>query len=212
MISVNTPDPKATPSLEALRAAVAAFKSASAPLTFDSSDPDPWDALLKWLNSWNCRIRYPRDGEKDLFAIGMAQWWDKYSALLPDRESSLAHLTDAEIIGAGDCFAGLVTVAVGDPAKPRTLQSTAASKALYAFRSCAFMPWDAAIANKLHRGRDGSAYVAHQRLGRAWARDLLGSTGLSEERLAESLGTPGRPLAKILDDYCYLRFTRGETL
>jgi hypothetical protein len=74
------------------------------------------------------------------------------------------------------------------------------------------MPWDDAIASKLHGARDGKAYAAHQRLGRAWAADILNSTGLSAKQLAAQLGDPERSLAKIFDDYCYLRFTRMEQL
>ena len=62
----------------------------------------------------------------------------------------------------------------------------------------------------LHGRRDADAYAAHQRLGRTWARHLLGEAGTDEETLSRHLGQPGRPLAKLLDDYCYLVFTRQE--
>jgi hypothetical protein len=45
-----------------------------------------------------------------------------------------------------------------------------------------------------------------------WATDIRQSTGLSGKQLAATLGDPGRSLAKIFDDYCYLRFTRMEQL
>jgi hypothetical protein len=32
---------------------------------------------------------------------------------------------------------------------------------------------------------------------------------MDEAELGEHLGQPGRSLAKMLDDYCYLTFTRG---
>ena len=216
MISVNTPSLEA-PSLAALRTAVARFGAASGrPFegaeSFDGADPQHCRTLLNWLNKWGCRIRTPRDGEEDIFAIGMAQWWDKYGTELPGPHTGLAGLTDAEIDSAGECFGDLMVVAAGDPVRPRTLGSTAAAKTLYAFRPRALMPWDDAIASKLHGARDGKAYAAHQRLGRAWAADLLKNTGLSERQLAAALGDPERSLAKIFDDYCYLRFTRMEQL
>ncbi len=206
-----------TPSLMALRIAGARFgPSAGRPFegaaSFDGTDPESCRTLLNWLNSWGCRIRVPRDGEVDLFAAAMGQWWRKYRRLLPRRGSTLALLTDAEIGNAGECFGALMLVQAGDPVRPRTLGPTAASKALYAFRPRALMPWDDAIAKALHGGRDAAAYAAHQRLGRAWAADLLESTGLSEAKLAATLGAHGRSLAKIFDDYCYLRFTRMEQL
>ena len=211
MIAVNTPG------LDALRTAVERFGAASGrpfegARAFDGADPESCRTLLNWLNSWGCRIRVPRDGEEDLFAAGMAQWWRKYRRLLPRQRSTLAGLSDAEIGNAGECFEALVMVQAGDPARPRMLGPTAASKALYALRPRALMPWDDAIAKALHGGRDAAAYAAHQRLGRAWAADILEQSGLSEARLAAALGDPGRSLAKIFDDYCYLRFTRMERL
>lgn len=213
MISVN----KATPSMEALRTAVARFGPASGRSfegseSFDGTDPRSCRTLLNWLNKWGCRIRTPRDGEEDVFATGMAQWWGKYGGSLPDPHTELADLTDAEIDNAGECFGDLVVVTAGNPARPRTLGPTAASKTLYAFRPRALMPWDDAIASKLHGARDAAAFAAHQRLGRVWATDIRRSTGLSGKQLAATLGDPERSLAKIFDDYCYLRFTRMEQL
>ncbi|GAB3979824.1 hypothetical protein GCM10029978_076240 [Actinoallomurus acanthiterrae] len=74
------------------------------------------------------------------------------------------------------------------------------------------MPWDEAIAQRLYGGRGPAEFVAHQRLGRSWARELLAGTGLDETGLAAALGAPGRSLSKIFDDYCYVRFTRSEPL
>jgi hypothetical protein len=111
MISVNTPSLGATPSLEGLQIAVARFGAASGrPFdgaeSFDGADPRHCRTLLNWLNKWGCRIRTPRDGEEDIFATGMAQWWGKYRTELPDPRTELAGLTDAEIDNAGECFGG----------------------------------------------------------------------------------------------------------
>jgi hypothetical protein len=205
------------PTFAALCTAVARFGAASGrPFegseSFDGADPESCRRLLNWLNKWGCRIRTPRDGEEDIFATGMAQWWGKYGNSLPHQDASLANLTDAEIDNAGECFGDLVAVQAGNPARPRTLGPTAASKTLYALRPRALMPWDDAIAKALHNARDARAFAAHQRLGRAWAADILHSVGLSEKQLAATLGDPERSLAKIFDDYCYLRFTRMEQL
>ncbi len=86
---------------------------------------------------------------------------------------------------------------------------TAAAKALYALRPRAVMPWDLMIAERLHGGRDAVAFTAHLRLGRDWARQLLRDTGWDEPRLAAELGQPGASLARLLDQYCYVRFTLG---
>lgn len=216
--TVNGVNAGDTPSLAALTAAVAAFGGSAGDIPQFAGAPfDPVVAghcrmLLSWLNAWGCRIRYPRDDEPDLFAGQMCGWWQRHGGALPPATARLADLSDAEITLAGGCFAALAAIAVGDPARPRTLGPTAAAKVLYALRPNALMPWDEAIARRLHGGRDAVAYVAHQRLGRAWARSLIDATGLAEAQLAATLGGAERPLAKILDDYCYLRFTRMEQL
>ena len=69
------------------------------------------------------------------------------------------------------------------------------------------MPWDAAIALALHGARDGDAFARHLRLGREWARALLAETGLTESNLVAAAGRPMTPLAKVLDEYCYVRIT-----
>lgn len=65
------------------------------------------------------------------------------------------------------------------------------------------MPWDAAIATRLHGGRDAAAFERHLRTGRAWARAALAESGLDEEALAAGSAGP-IPLAKVLDEYLYV--------
>ncbi|MEV0405012.1 hypothetical protein [Actinoallomurus sp. NPDC050550] len=211
------------PDLESLRAAVTAFGGftgadrASAALALataprpDLTVPAHRRALLAWLNSWGCRIRYPRPGEPDLFDLSVGAWWTRRRHALPDEDTALSALTDEAIAELGECYEDLAAAQVGSPARPRALGPTAASKLLHALRPKALMPWDEAIADHLHGARDAAAYTAHQRLGRAWATGLLAEAGVDEEELADRLGRPGRPLAKMLDDYCYLRFTRLES-
>ncbi|MFH8344256.1 hypothetical protein [Streptomyces sp. NPDC018045] len=209
----------AAPAPEALRAAVAAFTGATAAsatsLAEDArTDLDPAlrdhrRELLRWLNSWGCRLRYPRPGETDLFEAGVRDWWALWAASLPAAAGSLAELTDPQIDAVAGCFGALAAVPVGAPERPRPLGPTAASKLLYRLRPQAVMPWDEAIARRLHGARDAVAFAAHQRLGRSWARHLLATTGLDERAVASELGGAGRSLAKILDDYCYVRFTRA---
>jgi hypothetical protein len=139
----------------------------------------------------------------------LAEWWARWGVALPARAPTLAELDDAAIDALGPAYAALVAVPMSGPPRARGLGPTAATKLLYAMRPAALMPWDAAIADCLHRGRDAAAYVAHQRLGREWAIRVLAEAGLDEPALAASLGQPDRTLAKMLDDYCYLAFTRG---
>ncbi|MEU4832222.1 hypothetical protein [Streptosporangium sp. NPDC023615] len=211
--------PDAGPDLERLRAAVGAFArygaadrswerllAATGPRV-DPALPAHRRALLTWLNAWGCRLRYPREGEHDVFCAGTAAWWERRREDLPAPGVTLATLGDAGIDVLGACYAELSAMPATPGARPRSLGPTAATKLLHALRPEALMPWDAAIADALHGSRTADAYRAHLRLGREWARRLLAEAGLGEQALAAELGRPGRPLAKMLDDYCYLTFT-----
>jgi hypothetical protein len=218
------------PDLTGLRAAVARFAAYGRPdqswaallrRTEPGLDPSLEDhraALLAWLNAWGCRIRYPRPGEPNVFDAGLAAWWNESGTALPPAGISMAELDDDAVARIGEAYAGLCAMPAAALARGvRPLGPTAAAKLLHALRPQSVMPWDEAIALGLHGSRDAAAFAAHQRLGRDWARALLaeaglGATGLDESRLAEQLGRPGRPLAKMLDDYCYLVLTRSEEL
>lgn len=211
--------PDRGPDLERLRVAVgefAAYTSAERSWERLLTATGPWvdpaltahrRALLTWLNAWGCRLRYPREGEHDVFCAETGAWWERWRDRLPGRDVTLARLDDAEIDVLGECYADLASMRAAPGARPRSLGPTAATKMLHALRPRALMPWDAAIADALHGARSADAYRAHLRLGREWARRLLAEAGLGEEALAVELGRPGRPLAKMLDDYCYLVFT-----
>jgi hypothetical protein len=214
--------PAFDPDLAALRAAVVAFNGGAADRSWlalarlTAPEPDPRrpehrQALRVWLNAWGCRLRYPRPGEADLFDGNLSRWWDRHGASLVGARRSLKDLTDRQITAAGQCFEDLAAQPVAAGQAARTLGPTAASKLLHALRPAALMPWDAAIAERLHGGRDAAAYEQHQRLGRGWARRILIEAGCDEAPLATQLGRPGRTLAKMLDDYCYVVITRGPS-
>lgn len=208
------------PDLEQLRSAVARFAQLpgvdrtappeTAAPALDLMRQDHRTELLRWLNSWGCRIRYPRAGETDLFDAGIRDWATRWAGAVVPAEVTLAQLTDEDITLLGEYYGDLADLTVGTPGRSRSLGPTAAAKTLYRLRPRTFMPWDDAIAHSLHGARDAAAFMAHQQLGRSWARRLLGESGLDERALAAALGTAGRSLPKLLDDYCYMRFTRND--
>ncbi|WP_037306240.1 hypothetical protein [Amycolatopsis orientalis] len=162
--------------------------------------------LLRWLNSWGCRIRYPREGEPAPFDDGIRTWWETWGAALP--EVDLAHLTDAGIDRAAKAYEDLSGVVVSAGRTRRTLGPTAAAKALYALRPNTIMPWDAAIAAALHGTRDGAAFGRHLRLGREWAAAVIAEAGSDGDGISALVGRPVS-LAKILDEYLYVAITMG---
>jgi hypothetical protein len=171
----------------------------------DLSRADHRLMLLRWLNSWGCRIRYPREGEPAPFDTGIAAWWQSGQPLLP--QASLPLLSDADIDAAAAAYQQLAAVPVTAGPARRTLGPTAAAKALYALRPRAIMPWDAAIATTLHGRRDGAAFGRHLRLGRAWAQAVVAEAGGDENAVPALVGRPGLSLAKILDEYLYVTIT-----
>jgi len=168
-------------------------------------------ALHRWLNGWGCRIRYPRAGEPDYFDSGIRSWWRRRKQALPGVAAPLAELSDDQIELVASAYADLCAVAVAQTANGamRTLGPTAAAKSLFALRPRAVMPWDLMIATRLHGARDGDAFARHLRLGRSWARALLDGAGHDEQQLAAEVGQPSASLARLLDEYCYVRYTLG---
>lgn len=164
-------------------------------------------ALLRWLNSWGCRIRYPREGEPDRYDEQLALWWRQYGATLPSV--GLPELTDDQIDTLAAAFGALAAVQVSAGKATRTLGPTAGAKALYALRPQSVMPWDAAIAQSLHGTRDADAFGRHLRLGRSWAQAVLAEAATTQEALPELVGRPTVSLAKLLDEYLYLELTVG---
>jgi hypothetical protein len=214
------PTGRPDPDLAALTAAVVAFPGGAADRSWsvlagvtgarpDPHRPDHRRALRVWLNAWGCRLRYPKPGEDDPFDLSVTRWWGRWAGVLVGADGSLAALTDEQIVDAGRCYLDLAAAPVAQGRAARSLGPTAASKLLHALRPGSLMPWDVAIAGHLHGGRDASAYARHQRLGRCWARRILAEAGCDEAGLAQMIGRPGRTLAKMLDDYCYMVITRG---
>jgi hypothetical protein len=163
--------------------------------------------LLRWLNSWGCRIRYPREGEPAPFDAGVAAWWQEWQPALPS--ASLPDLADGDIDACAGAYAALALVEVSTGRIRRTLGPTAAAKALYALRPDAIMPWDAAIAARLHGRRDGGAFGCHLRLGRAWAAAVMAEAGADAAEIPRLVGRPSVSLAKLLDEYLYVAITMG---
>jgi hypothetical protein len=162
------------------------------------------DELFGWLNSWGCRIRRPRPGEPTPFQDNIAVWWTDWAHRLP--AIALAELSDADVEVLGAAYGSLAALPVTF-GRMRTLGPTAAAKALYALRPATVMPWDAAIAQLMYGARDHAAFAQHLRLGRDWARAVIAESGTDEPGLLAEVGRPGVSLAKVLDDYFYMRIT-----
>jgi hypothetical protein len=187
------------------------LRAATSP-KMDLARADHRHALHRWLNAWGCRIRLPREGEPDPFDVAIESWWVGERGSLRAIHEPLAQLSDRNLRRIGAAYDGLSAsiVAFDKNGKGRSLGPTAAAKALYALRPESVMPWDLAIAAHLHGARDGAAFTRHLALGRQWANSLMQESGLDEQDLLAALGRPGSTLARVLDEYCYVRYTLGR--
>jgi hypothetical protein len=213
-----------SPTVDAVRSGVRVFSESPLPdrsyevlraatgRQIDLARPDHRHALHRWLNAWGCRIRVARAGEADPFDVAIESWWERDGGALRAIRKPLAELTDRDLQRLGATFDSLNVsiVAFDKNGKSRSLGPTAAAKALYALRPRSVMPWDLAIASQLHGARDGAAFTNHLVLGRQWANSLLQESGLDETDLVAALGRPGSTLARVLDEYCFVRYTLGR--
>ncbi len=87
---------------------------------------------------------------------------------------------------------------------------TAAAKLLYALRPQAFPPWDEPIRASFERGGGGAAYVAYLRDTAAALRELAARLGVPVEQLPAVLGRPASTPAKLIDEYLWVRISRGS--
>lgn len=189
----------------------AALREATSP-EIDLSKPAHRGALHRWLNAWGCRIRTARTGEIDPFDVAIASWWMLQRDSLRAIDRPMVQLSDDELRTLGAAYDSLSAsiVAYDKTGKARSMGPTAAAKTLYALKPNSVMPWDLAIAAQLHGARDRAAFTNHLALGRCWAKSLLAESGLDEPQLVAELGCPGSSLAKVLDEYCYVRYTLGH--
>ena len=195
----ENPQEKADTSLEALRVATGGV--------LDLNSPQHRCDLLHWLNKWLCRIRYPRDGEPDLFGESLLAWHNEYPDL---PESPVAEITSADVATLAEAYSALAA----SPATPRrTIGPTASSKILFALRPDTIPPWDRRIARETVRGVTRAHFAVHLSQGQAWAAATLvdaATRGITD--VPAHVGRPASSLAKIWDEWHYLTITRAARL
>jgi hypothetical protein len=160
--------------------------------------------VLHWLNKWLCRIRYPREGEPDIFGESLTAWHVEYPGL---PESPVVGLGPAEI----DVLANAYSALAKRPATPRrTIGPTAASKILFVLRPETVPPWDRRIARRTVGGVTRTHFAAHLTQAQAWATATLADAaarGITD--VPAYVGRPTSSLAKIWDEWHYLTITRA---
>ncbi len=120
-------------------------------------------SLLKFLNSWGCRIE---KADFDGAATQIKEWYESISSKLFPTTTGLLSLTDPDFDTVEEAFKGL---ADRPACRRKTFASVPTAKVLFALRPNALMPWDNEILG--HFRLNGSARSYRQHL--LWAKERL---------------------------------------
>src|SRR5579885_802560 len=173
------------------------FRQAANPL--DLTIPDHASLLRDWLNSWGCRIvkaKLPK------FTRDAAKWARRWVETLPQQ--SLPSLTDVDMESVANAYSELRNEVMGP---------TAATKTLFALRPETAIPWDEPIRRSFNLSESKSSY--HTMLQRS-KDELAGlvanarTLGVPEPAIQDTVGSPGRTLVRLLDEYHWITITRGH--
>jgi hypothetical protein len=203
------------PSLDALASVLAvspmgaADKSVERLLEATRNKPNPSKPehaveLRVWLNAWNCRIPYPRDGV-DLLVPSLDVWWRKHRRHLKDVP--LADLDDRGLEAYANAYEELIDMPSGinNVGTVRSLAPTASSKLLWVLRQQTACPWDVGIAKAGGQGSQRDGYANHLRTARAWAQGITHeATARGIDDVLAHLGRQHSTLVRIYDEWCWM--------
>ena len=171
------------------------------------------DALLRFLRAWGCR--HLRRDDTGRSSRALASWWRRFGATLPPETAPLTDLDDEQLAALGLAYAALarspaafrasrdgdVSVSFGD---------TAAAKALFAIRPQAVPPWDEPMRKAFGWGRvNAEEYATFLAAARESLLGLAGRLRVPPSDLPAVLDRPASSPAKIVDEYLWIRITRG---
>jgi hypothetical protein len=179
----------------------------------DLSLPAHRDALLAWLRQWGCRHLRTADNARSSRAL--LAWWKRHASDIPASGATLHRLGPAAFAKAGRAHADLAARPAarrrhGDGEVDVTFGSTAAAKAMFALRPQVFPPWDEPMRSAFSwTGLDPSDYEAFLYMSKDALEGLARRAGVPVSRLPEHLGRPDSTPARIVDEYLWMRLTRG---
>jgi hypothetical protein len=170
-------------------------------------------AAIGWLRSWGCRHLRRADTPKTSEAL--RTWWEDWGAQLPGHRETLTGLGPAELVLAGQAYGALrATPAASRNVKGRevdvTFGDTAAAKLLFALRPQVFPPWDESIRLAFGRPGGADAYARLLRLSATALDGLAARLAVGVSGLPEILGRPGSSPPKLVDEFLFIRITRGS--
>ncbi len=163
----------------------------------DLHNPQHAQLLLKWLNSWNSRLKDAWFPDEEL-----RQWQDEWLSKLPVRD--LARLQSGDLDALVRAYEALVQIGHIGP--------TIASKIPFAACQHAAMMWDAPIREAFGGGgHDGYRGLLEQSQREAKALiDDADRCGVTVQEIVRAADAP--TLAKVLDAYHWITITRGHVI
>lgn len=173
-------------------------------------------ALLVWLNKWGCR-QFTVD-QHDLASDQIRSWHEQHLFALPSDDLDLWRSTDADLENAELPYRDLakrIACVRGSNSFRVSFGPVGAAKILFAIRPRFFLPWDAAIRERLNYDGSPSSYVSFLRDTRRILHDLASAcedNGFSLSDLPTQLGRPQDTLPKLVDKFYWITITRGAEI
>jgi hypothetical protein len=162
-------------------------------------------SLLKFLNSWGCRIE---EADFDAAATQIKEWYESVSSRLFPTTAGLLSLTDSDLDTIEQAFNGL---ADRHACKRKTFASVPTAKALFALRPHALIPWDNSILSHFRLNGSARSYRQHLLWAKERLQDLSGECtkrGLELLDLPTKIERPKSTLPKLIDEYLYVTVTQ----
>lgn len=179
----------------------------------DLSIDDHRVAVIAWLRGWGCRHLRRSDTAQTSEVLGT--WWAKRANGLPAESKTIDQLTPEDLDAIELAYEDLRTRG----AAIRSLRNrdvdvefgpTAAAKTLFVVRPQACPPWDEPI-RRAFGWTEGTGSQYADFVGRAGVAlsYLAPRLGVRAEELPSKLKRPRSTSAKIIDEYLWVKITRG---
>jgi hypothetical protein len=177
--------------------------------------PDHRAAVLAWLRQWGCRGLDLASEETSTGAL--LTWGDAWVTRLPDPARPLTELSSEEIVTMAVAYGQLAGAVAGIRHRKSgdshvAFGPTAAAKTMYALRPNACAPWDRPIRYRLGLAENAAAYRSYLRLAACALAKTAERAGVAVENLPALVGRPESSPPKIIDEYLWMRVTRGSAV
>jgi hypothetical protein len=171
------------------------------------------EALLRFLRAWGCR--HLRRDDTGRSSRALASWWSRFRPTLPPETAPLTDLDDAQLAALGRAYAALARSPAAFRASGRgdvsvSFGDTAAAKALFAIRPQAVPPWDEPIRRAFGWGQvDAEEYATFLAAVRVALLGLAERLRVEPSDLSAALDRPASSPVKLVDEFLWVRITRG---